>query len=132
MQKELQLTLRLINDATLEIHHIIFACIFSFRVQWETWLVFLREEKNACQEETELLVRTINLSGGYMTHDEILFDADYENLSNLTNKVCGKRNELQNDKVRNHNNHLLIFFWSNYTNNKLFLSLLYQSHIFFN
>nr|G3CCC0.1 RecName: Full=Copal-8-ol diphosphate hydratase, chloroplastic; AltName: Full=8-hydroxy-copalyl diphosphate synthase; Flags: Precursor [Nicotiana tabacum]CCD33018.1 8-hydroxy-copalyl diphosphate synthase [Nicotiana tabacum] len=95
--KNLRQFLRQLSEETFEdlgkdIHH-------QLQNAWETWLVFLREEKNACQEETELLVRTINLSGGYMTHDEILFDADYENLSNLTNKVCGKLNELQNDKV---------------------------------
>lgn len=56
----------------------------------------LMEENNTTyQEEAELLVHTINLSAGHMTHDKIL--------SKHINKVCHMLNELQNDQVINHN-----------------------------
>ncbi|CAN4116364.1 unnamed protein product [Withania somnifera] len=73
---------------------------------WGTWLMSVGEEKTACQEETELLVRTINLCGGHMVDDEIMSSIDYKNISNITNKVCFK---LRSGKVfgmksnRNHN-----------------------------
>ncbi|KAK6782786.1 hypothetical protein RDI58_020582 [Solanum bulbocastanum] len=63
---------------------------------WGTWLMCVREEKTACQIESELLVRTINLCGGHMVDDEIISSIDYKNISNVTNKVCFT---LQNRKV---------------------------------
>ncbi|MCD9559421.1 Copal-8-ol diphosphate hydratase, chloroplastic [Datura stramonium] len=72
------------EDLGKDIHH-------QLHNVWKEWLMSLMEENNTtCKEEAELLVHTINLSAGHMTHDEIL--------SNLTNKVCCMLNEFQNDK----------------------------------
>ncbi|XP_075109604.1 copal-8-ol diphosphate hydratase, chloroplastic-like isoform X3 [Nicotiana tabacum] len=87
-----QLSKATYEDLGREIHH-------QLHNAWETWLMSLREEKNTCQEEAELLVQTIYLSAGHMKHDEILFDAEYNSLSILTNKICRMLNELQNDKI---------------------------------
>ncbi|XP_070048281.1 copal-8-ol diphosphate hydratase, chloroplastic-like isoform X2 [Nicotiana tomentosiformis] len=87
-----QLSKATYEDLGKEIHH-------QLHNAWETWLISLREEKNACQEDAELLVQTIYLSAGHMKHDEILFDAEYNNLSILTNKICRMLNELQNDQI---------------------------------
>ncbi|MCD7469411.1 hypothetical protein HAX54_008456 [Datura stramonium] len=63
---------------------------------WGRWLMSVGEEKTACQEKAELVVRTINLCGGHMVDDDIISSIDYKNISDITNKVCFK---LQTGKV---------------------------------
>ncbi|KAK4729237.1 hypothetical protein R3W88_022225 [Solanum pinnatisectum] len=72
------------QDLGIDIHH-------QLHNVWEEWLMSLNN--TPCQEEAELLVHTINLAAGHMTHDEIL--------SKHTNKVCHMLNEFQNGQISN-------------------------------
>nr|XP_010324500.1 copal-8-ol diphosphate hydratase, chloroplastic [Solanum lycopersicum] len=78
-----QLTKETYQDLGKDIHH-------QLHNVWEEWL---EENNTTCQEAAVLLVQTINLSSGHMTHDEIL--------SKYTNKVCHMLNEFQNDQICN-------------------------------
>ncbi|KAK6781641.1 hypothetical protein RDI58_019437 [Solanum bulbocastanum] len=72
------------QDLGIDIHH-------QLHNVWEEW--FMSLNNTPCQEEAELLVHTINLAAGHMTHDEIL--------SKHTNKVCHMLNEFQNGQISN-------------------------------
>lgn len=78
-----QLAKETYQDLGKDIHH-------QLHNVWEEWL---EENNTTCQEAAVLLVQTINLSSGHMTHDEIL--------SKHTNKVCHMLNEFQNDQISN-------------------------------
>ncbi|CAK9167358.1 unnamed protein product [Ilex paraguariensis] len=65
---------------------------------WEMWLMKWQDE-GVEQGEAELLVSTINLCAGHRVSEEILSHAEYQCLSEITNKVCYQLREYQDRKV---------------------------------
>ncbi|KAK6937536.1 Terpene synthase, metal-binding domain [Dillenia turbinata] len=70
---------------------------------WENWLLSWHKEGDKLEGAAELLVKTINLSGGRWLSDELLSHPQYKSLSQLTNRVCHELGCLQKNKISGNN-----------------------------
>ncbi|KAF8401693.1 hypothetical protein HHK36_012639 [Tetracentron sinense] len=78
---------------SIDIHH-------HLQCAWETWLfAWVGEEEGRHHEETELLVRTINLCSGHLLSEELLSHPHYKRLSLLTNRVCHQLRHVSRLKI---------------------------------
>ncbi|KAL3517580.1 hypothetical protein ACH5RR_020169 [Cinchona calisaya] len=71
------------------------------RQAWEKWLIAFLEGGDTGQEESELIVRTLNLCTGRYASDELLLShPKYQQLLHVTCKVCRQIRHFQHQKVR--------------------------------
>ncbi|KAL2535654.1 Ent-copalyl diphosphate synthase [Forsythia ovata] len=74
---------------------------------WEKWMRSCKAGSDMCQREAELLVRTLNLTSGLnnrWTSEELLLShPKYQQLLNITNRVCRKLRLYQDKKVHDTN-----------------------------
>lgn len=73
--------------------------MFNAYVQWKKWLSNWQGGGDTCLGHAELLVKTINLSAGDWISEELLLNPRYQQLIQLTNKVCYRLQCYQTDKV---------------------------------
>ncbi|KAH7517222.1 hypothetical protein FEM48_Zijuj09G0039900 [Ziziphus jujuba var. spinosa] len=73
----------------------------QLRQAWEKWLLKWEEAGDSHQGEAELLVQTLNLSAGRtITEGQVSSNPQYEQLFNITNRVCGALRIYQTQKHR--------------------------------
>nr|QMW69083.1 terpene synthase 6 [Callicarpa americana] len=66
---------------------------------WGVWLMKLEQGKANGGADAELLISTLNICAGHTAFKEdILSHHEYKTLSNLTNKICQKLSQIQNQK----------------------------------
>ncbi|KAH9723884.1 Ent-copalyl diphosphate synthase [Citrus sinensis] len=66
---------------------------------WEKWLMKWQAQGDRHQGEAELIVQTINLSAGNCLSEDLLSHQEYKRLMDLTNTICHKLVQYQNQKV---------------------------------
>ncbi|KAG6774483.1 hypothetical protein POTOM_021836 [Populus tomentosa] len=72
----------------------------SLRHAWEKWLLIWELDGDRRQGEAELLVQTINLTAGYLVSEELLaHHPQYEQLVDLTNRICYQLDHYKKNKV---------------------------------
>jgi ent-copalyl diphosphate synthase len=69
-------------------------------MKWERWLISWELEGDRRRGEAELLVQTIHLTAGYKVSEELLvYHPQYEQLADLTNRICYQLGHYQKNKV---------------------------------
>ncbi|XP_054803586.1 ent-copalyl diphosphate synthase, chloroplastic-like isoform X2 [Prosopis cineraria] len=72
---------------------------FDMHHTWKKWLSNWQSGGDTCQGHAELLVKIINLCGGSWISEEILLNPRYQQLIELTNRVCYRLHCYQKDKA---------------------------------
>nr|QIA61387.1 terpene synthase 2 [Chiococca alba] len=77
----------------------------DLRNAWEKWLIALQEGVDMDQEEAELTVLTLHLCAGSYTSEELLLShPKYQQLLNITSRVCHQIRQFQREKAQDTDN----------------------------